>query len=97
MAYASFSMAVCLHSDFKSVPEKKATGRPCCLKEAAIAKSDASVSTTSGSEGLMAAMAELAISLFKFWNALMVESDKGKVLTWVSKCIFSEKDATHWE
>lgn len=66
MAYASFSMAVCLRSDFESVLEKKATGRPFCLKEAAIAESDASVSTTSGSEGLMAAMAELAISLFKF-------------------------------
>ena len=96
MAHASFSMAVCLRSDFKSVLEKKATGRPCCLKEAAIAESDASVSTISRAEGLMAAMAELAKSLFKFWNALMTESDNGKVLTWVSKRIFSEKDATHW-
>ena len=66
-------------------------------KKAAIAESDAMVSTTSGAEGLMAAMAELAISLLKFWNALMAESDNGKVLTWVSKCIFSEKDTTHWE
>ena len=66
MAYASFSMAVCFHSDSESVLEKTATDRPCCLKEAAIAESDASVSTTSGAEGLMAAMAELAISLFKF-------------------------------
>ena len=78
MAYASFSKAVYLSSDFESVLEKKATGRPCCLKEAAIAESDASVSTTSGAE---AAMADLAISLFKFWNALMAESDNGKVLT----------------
>ena len=54
-------MAVCLHSDFESVQEKKATGQPCCLQEAAIAKSDVSVSTTSGAEGLMAAMAD-----FKF-------------------------------
>ena len=66
MAYASFSMAVCLRSDFESVLEKKATGRPCCLKEAAIVESDASVSSTSGAERLMAAMGELAISLFKF-------------------------------
>ena len=50
MAYASFSMVVYLHSDFESVLKKKATGRPCCLKEAAIAESDSSVLTTSGAE-----------------------------------------------
>lgn len=72
----------------RKCPWKKATGHPDCLSEAAIAQSEASVSTTRRTDW---STAEIAISIFIFWNALIVKQDKGKVDTCVNGCIFCEK------
>ena len=65
MAYASFLVSECRRSDRKSTIEKKATERPGCLSETAMAESEASVSTMRGI-GSTAEMAELAMTFFIF-------------------------------
>ena len=75
--------------------EKKATGRPFWLMVAAIAKSEASVSTSNGTLSSMAETAALAIILFKSSNACSASEDKGNDLQLVMGLIQSEKLGIH--
>ena len=75
--------------------EKKATGRHFWLRVAAIATSEASVSTSNGTLLSMAETAALAIILFKSSNACSASEDKGNDLQLVMGLILSEKLGTH--
>ena len=78
MAWASFSTEGCRISGPCSVLEKKATGRPAWFKVAAIATSDASVSTSKGNSSSTAVTTDSSILFFRLSKAAIASADKGK-------------------
>ena len=87
---ASFSTDACLHSVGVSVHEKKTTGQPAWFSAAAIAVSEASVSTTRGIFSSMERKSAFSISSLKLMNAFSVTWLSGNVSVVSSGLIVSE-------
>jgi len=97
IAMASFSTDGNRTSESCSVLEKKATGRPAGFKVAAMATSDASVSTSNGRSSSMAYTTDSSILFLRSLKAATASVDNGKNLLSLIGFILSENLGIHRE
>ena len=97
IAWASFSIDGNLVSGPCSVLEKKATGRPAWLRVAAMATSEAPVSTSNGTFSSTAVMTDSSMLFLRPSKAATASADNGNILQLWIGFILSENPGIHCE